>query len=418
MNLGNDSHGYDRPYFSAREGTAEVSRDAFVNVGVASPLSAARSSTREISPFNASHPRHEKNGNFTTRELGLITGKRTACITHKTIDLDPLTCAIMDTSPFQRLRNLKQLGCVQHLYKDGTHNRFQHSLGVAFLADQTCRNLQHNQPLLNITTKDRICIKIAGLCHDLGHGPFSHIYDGELQKRARKSKALMAAGDVPPPFCHEEASLMMFDAILKELGLEMDRTKLDEPLKQIGDGINASGFGVKNSNRGDLTVLHSRDIIFIKECILGEPLEENKGQFLGRSRDKEFLYDIVSNRHSGLDVDKLDYFMRDTQHCLATKADFSLLIEEVRVARALCTDPMPGHQCRNFPNEPNYHLMTVWPDKLVVTAMGFFKKRMELHKNIYTHRKVKCVEHMIVDILEMAMPYLRLEKGYVPFSIF
>ena len=55
--------------------------------------------------------------------------------------------------------------------------------------------------------------------------------------------------------------------------------------------------------------------MFMKECINGGPL--NKGlEYVGRpEREKEFLYDIVSNRHSGLDVDKIDYFARDQRQC-------------------------------------------------------------------------------------------------------
>jgi deoxynucleoside triphosphate triphosphohydrolase SAMHD1 len=67
-------------------------------------------------------------------------------------------------------------------------------------------------------------------------------------------------------------------------------------------------------------ILTSRDFIFIKECILGGPLPGEK-EFIGRpDRSQEWLYDIVSNRRSGLDVDKLDYFARDERLARLTRA--------------------------------------------------------------------------------------------------
>ena len=49
---------------------------------------------------------------------------------------------------------------------------------VSYLAGEFIESLQRRQIELNITANDVLCIKIAGLCHDLGHGPFSHMFDG------------------------------------------------------------------------------------------------------------------------------------------------------------------------------------------------------------------------------------------------
>lgn len=56
--------------------------------------------------------------------------------------------------------------------------------GVAYLSMMMAEHLQKSQPELNITTRDVDSVTIAGLCHDLGHGPWSHVWDGQFIKKA------------------------------------------------------------------------------------------------------------------------------------------------------------------------------------------------------------------------------------------
>ena len=60
---------------------------------------------------------------------------------------------------------------------------------VCHLAGELVKTLKLNQDL-NIRDEDVLCIKIAGLCHDLGHGPFSHFFDGMLMPLVKKQEGL------------------------------------------------------------------------------------------------------------------------------------------------------------------------------------------------------------------------------------
>uniref|UniRef100_A0A3Q3LY55 HD domain-containing protein n=1 Tax=Mastacembelus armatus TaxID=205130 RepID=A0A3Q3LY55_9TELE len=104
---------------------------------------------------------------------------------HGHIELHPLLIKIIDTPQFQRLRNIRQLGGAYFVYPGASHNRFEHSLGVAYLAGELVDALSRRQPELQISPRDILCVQIAGLCHDLGHGPFSHLFDGKFIPKAR-----------------------------------------------------------------------------------------------------------------------------------------------------------------------------------------------------------------------------------------
>jgi HD superfamily phosphohydrolase len=89
---------------------------------------------------------------------------------HGHIRLDDYVWDFMDTPEFQRLRNLKQLGNSHYVFPSATHSRFEHSIGVAYLSNKLYKHLSSDK------TYEK-CVTLAGLCHDLGHGPFSHLFD-------------------------------------------------------------------------------------------------------------------------------------------------------------------------------------------------------------------------------------------------
>lgn len=110
---------------------------------------------------------------------------------HTFIRYDSHEREVIDSKPFQRLRHIHQLSMTYLLYPGATHKRFEHSLGVMELSSRIYDVIIH---LLNISDNMREVIpvrederqywrkalRMAALCHDLGHLPFSHAAEKEL----------------------------------------------------------------------------------------------------------------------------------------------------------------------------------------------------------------------------------------------
>lgn len=166
---------------------------------------------------------------------------------HGNIFIDPLAKAIVDTPEFQRLRNIKQLGCCYYVFPGACHNRFEHSLGVYHLTKEYIQILNTDN---QFTAEEIRCLTIAALIHDIGHGPYSHLFDELLPKENH----------------HEYRSIQL----LKHMNTTYSLHLTDEDMKMIQDMI--------------------------------DPQDPPK--------EKPYLYQIVSNPN-GVDVDRFDYLIRD-----------------------------------------------------------------------------------------------------------
>jgi len=89
---------------------------------------------------------------------------------------------IIDTPIFQRLRRIRQLSGAHLIYPGAQHTRFEHSLGVMHIASMAGQALAEK----GIVSFDDIQnLRLAGLLHDIGHGPFSHLFE-EIFEEKRK----------------------------------------------------------------------------------------------------------------------------------------------------------------------------------------------------------------------------------------
>jgi HD superfamily phosphohydrolase len=91
---------------------------------------------------------------------------------------DRLIVELIDSSEFQRLRRIKQLGLALFTYQGAEHSRFTHSLGVMHLMSRALDLLSVHH---TISDEARTVGRAAALLHDIGHGPFSHVIENVFQ---------------------------------------------------------------------------------------------------------------------------------------------------------------------------------------------------------------------------------------------
>ncbi|KAF9369410.1 SAM domain and HD [Podila verticillata] len=130
---------------------------------------------------------------------------------HGHVLLDHNVLSFIDTPQFQRLRDLKRENMTLKI------DIFEkHSIGTSHLAGELVERFRDTQPELEITESDVKCVKLAGLCHDLGHGPFSHIFDNEFIKRAIPGST----------WTHEQGSEMMLEYLVEDNNIDIDPEEL------------------------------------------------------------------------------------------------------------------------------------------------------------------------------------------------
>lgn len=184
----------------------------------------------------------------------------------------------IDTEEFQRLHSIKQTGLAYRVFPTATCTRFAHSLGAYHVTKLILQHIRFHQPQVMADLGEDIpeWICLAGLLHDIGHGPFSHLFDSYLHLIGVNSEWSN----------HENRSIDM---------ISMMNTKYQ--------------FGMDDA------------VAFIRKLI--QPSETDT---------KHWYSHIVHNPWECIDTDKMDYLVRDNhQFGLCMTIDIHRILGHCRV---------------------------------------------------------------------------------------
>lgn len=292
---------------------------------------------RQISSMNTCNT----NNLFQSSDKSKLVG----CSIHKSIRIHPSILKIIHTDEFQRLHDIKQLGLCYLVFPSGKHSRFEHALGVYYLACQLINNIRKKYPEREywieelgiktmLTDEIALDILIAALCHDIGHAMFSHCFDDLILKNSKYHNH--------PNAEHEIRSCLIIEIICKR---ELD--------------------------------LDNKHINFTNSLV--EPT---------KPYHKGVIYQIVSNTLNGMDVDKYDYLSRDPYNLGLSKSfDSRRLLEE-------------------FIIDGNDNI--AYSKHCAQDVLEMFQTRYALHAIVYSHKTTKIIELMYVDMFKKLEPIFHL----------
>lgn len=263
----------------------------------------------------------------------------------------PIDVSLIDTPFMQRLRRIHQTALAYLVYPSATHTRFEHSLGTAIIGTNIARALQEKFPdVMQPKIIDEI--RIAGLLHDIGHGPFSHASEDIIKELPEVKEALREEkGKFNPNKVHEMISYFI---IRSRAFITFFEEHLCKEYKQ--------------------TAIDIRDIASI---VIGKMPDPHK---------QGFISDIING---AFDADKLDYIIRDSYF-----TGVKIAIDIQRLPFVLSIDIRPDKAQR-----------IIGDIKGVSILEQILFGKMLLTPSIYHHHKNRAASCMLKSIFERINHY-------------
>lgn len=273
---------------------------------------------------------------------------------HVFVRLDSHEREVLNSRPFQRLRHIHQLALTYLVYPGATHKRFEHSLGVMELAGRVFDIITSNvtddireilPDLNNVSALSywRRVLRMAALCHDVGHLPFSHAAEKEL---------------LPEEWDHERLTR----EIISSQEMNSIWNSITPPLRP--DDVAKLAVGPKKAK--DLKFSDWETIL--SEIIVGD----------------------------AFGVDRMDYLLRDSHHTGVAygKFDHYRLIDTLRILRA----PLSG-------DKGNSEEVGLGVEQGgIQSAEALMLARYFMYSQVYLHQIRRVYDIHLMDFLKEWLP--------------
>ncbi|WP_460710454.1 phosphoribosyltransferase-like protein [Nocardioides dilutus] len=274
------------------------------------------------------------------------------------------------------------------VYMAATHTRLEHSVGVvhqvqSLVESLNTRGLVASGPGPVIKDSLRETLRLAALCHDIGHGAMSHVSEYALDGNA-ECKHIISAFSEHAGISHESQLSEMAAYFL--LGSPAFREFL-------------AGIRAQLSMPPDAEQASRMQKLVIKQRIDDEvPL----------------AHEMISGP---FDADKLDYLARDARMCgVPIVSDITRLIQKVRATRAMSADLPEPLQTRLPENRLGY-IITGLARSGGSTLMELTLARVLMFDKVYRHHKVRAAESMVFEIIQQLAVLTSGRPGLLPLQL-